>query len=437
MKTKQLTVLFVIVVAGLATTSCDSNKGKVEELATQFVTAYNEGDKASVYELWPDVKNYENLSMSGAINSEDISVEKDDSTDNYIATINKQKKQRLVFSVDSTGVISLIDTYGVFRLDSLSSEVAMKAGVPLKMLSDVTLAKLMNPQSDFIRDLKHENGTHNLWANYGAYSWGHNGSGYYVSMDFTIRNNSSQTVKGSDYYLIITPKQTSTGIVYNTKTVDGVDIAPGEMREFNVVDPPLYNCASNRDLGYNVEINYRSESVFDFLLKYGTFSGKNYEDFMAHPYRVKVRENGKYYTTSAEEKGVAYMYKEMSNESAVIDTLYHRQQVQGILEQDGWLSIYSPDYDFIGYMKKDNIDFEEKFSPLDLTEATLKSEDGKPVEVYCIEDDSVVKTYPSGTKMFMHFYSRGQMLVYERQSDGSMKEIGYATSDNIDYTDSK
>lgn len=131
MKTKLFSALFAIVVAGLITTSCDSNKGKVEEIATQFVTAYNEGDKSSVYELWPEIKNYGNLSMSGAIGSEDISVAKDDFTGNYIATINEQKNQRLVFSVDSAGVISLIDAYGVFRLDSIASEVALKAGVPL------------------------------------------------------------------------------------------------------------------------------------------------------------------------------------------------------------------------------------------------------------------------------------------------------------------
>lgn len=435
MKTKLLTLSLTITTVGLLTTSCDGNKGKVEDLATQFVMAYNEGDKAAVYELWPEVKTYENLSMSGTIGSEDISVEKDDSTGNYIATINEQKQQRLVFAVDSLENIYLIDAYVVFHLDSIASEVALKAGVPVKKMSDVTLAKLMNPESDFITDIKTEKGTNNLWANYGAYSWGRNSSGYYVSMDFNVRNNSSQMVKGSDYFLVVTPRRNSTGDTYNAKTVDGIDIAPGEIREFNVLDPPLYNFASKRDMSYTVEVKYRTESILAFLLNYSTFDGNEYEDFVAHPYRAKVRANGQFLTTSAEEKGVAYVHKGMSEESEVVDTLFHRQQLQGIWETEKWLSIYDNNYGLIGYVNSDNIDTTGELFALDLSKAKLKSEDGSPVEIFKLYEDGVAKTYPPGTEVYLQFYSRGQMVVYERQADGSMKEIGYATADCIDYGD--
>ena len=50
-------------VFGLA--SCDKNAGKAKEIAEQFVKAYNEGDKAGVYELFTLSRDYRYLSMSG------------------------------------------------------------------------------------------------------------------------------------------------------------------------------------------------------------------------------------------------------------------------------------------------------------------------------------------------------------------------------------
>ena len=133
-----LMVFFAIMLCG-----CDANKGKVEELANQFVAVYNDGDKAAVYDLLPAAKTCENLLISGSIGQADgINVEKDDSTGNYIATINKLKQQRLVFAVDSVGGIQMIDTYGVFRLDSIANELALKTGVPVKKISDLKLGEL-------------------------------------------------------------------------------------------------------------------------------------------------------------------------------------------------------------------------------------------------------------------------------------------------------
>ena len=237
---------------------CDANKGKVKELANQFIAVYNDGDKAAVYDLLPAAKACENLLISGSIGQADgINVEKDNSTGNYIATINELKQQRLVFTVDSVGGIQMIDTYGVFRLDSISNEIALKAGVPVKKLSDIEIGKLMDSEGDFISDLKQNKQTNFLWANYGGYSWIRNYSGVNVTMSFTVSNSSSQTVSGKDYYIVVSPSAESTGRAFPTKTIDGVDIAPNEEREFTVNEPSLYNYAKERDLSYTVDIKYR------------------------------------------------------------------------------------------------------------------------------------------------------------------------------------
>ena len=428
--------LFILTLGALCFCACDSNKGKVEELANQFITAFNDGDKAAIYELLPTIKTCENLSVLGNIGQgNDISVVKEDSTGNYIAIINEQKQQRLVFAVDSVGDVQMVDAYGVFRLDSIANELALKTGVPVKKISDLKLADLMNPQSDFINDLKLTKNTDNLWARYGAYSWSRTSSGFDVSMNFNVSNNSAQTINGKDYYLYITPKQVSTGKVFNSKTVEGVDIAPNEVREFNVSEPYLYNYASQRDLSYTVEVKYRSESILSFLLSYGKFEGNEYEDFMKHPYRAKIKAQGKSGVVNSGKKGIAYAYKDMSDKSKVVDTLYHRKGINVIWESESWASVYDFDDKLIGYMKAEDVDTSGETQELPLAQMKLKSNNGK-VNIYDVSDINLekqaIKTLPAGQEVLLEITEDGEFFLYERQSDGSVKKIGRINGENID-----
>lgn len=429
--------MLLLALCAMAFCACDSNKGKLKDCATQFIAAYNDGDKAAIYEMFPALKKYPNLSIAGEIGQGgDISVEKEDSTGNYIVTINEQKKQRLVFAIDSIGEIKMVDTYGVFRLDSISRELALKTGVPVKKVSDVWMAWLMSPESDFINDLKTSKGQNNLSAKYGAYAWGHRNDGSYVSMDFTIRNNSSQTISGKDYYLVVIPKRYSTGEEYPSKTIDGVDIAPNEVREFNVIDPPLYRIADDRDLSYTVNIKYRTESILAFLLNYSNLNGDEFEEFMAHPYRYKVLNKGKLGVISAGEKGVAYAYQDMSVNSKVVDTLYHGKSISMVWEDEEWASIYTNDFKLIGYVHDKDIDKTNSVPVLELAETKLKSDNGK-VNVYDDSEDApsdkVIKTLSTDQKVLLEFGEDGDPILYERQPNGSVKKIGRINSENVVY----
>lgn len=436
MRTNIFSMLFFALCA-IALCSCDSNKGKVKELATQFVTAYNEGDKATIYDIFPTIKTYESLSMNGSIGQGDeVSVEKNDSTGSYVATINEQKQQRLVFALDSLGTIKVIDTYGVFRLDSISNEVALKAGVPVKQLSDIEIAKLMNSQSDFISDLKLIKEVNFLWTNNGSYSWSRTSSEFNVTMTFTIRNSSSNTVSGKDYYVIVSPQQKSTGRAFSKKTIDGVDLAPNEMREFNAIDPSLYNYASERDLSYTVDVKYRTESILSFLLNYSKFDGNEYNDFMEHPYRAKIKNQGETGVVNSGKKGMAYAYKDMSDKSKVVDTLYHRKGINVIWESESWASVYDFDDKLIGYMKAEDLDTSGEIQELPLAQMKLKSDDGK-VNVYddkgTNSEEKVIKTLPAGQDVLLEITEDGEFFLYERQSDGGIKKIGRVNDENVDY----
>ena len=435
MNTSKLSILFMALFA-IMICGCDSNKGKVKDLAAQFVAAYNEGDKATVYDLFPSVKAYDNLAMGSIIGQGDeINVERNDSTGNYIATINVQKQQRLVFAIDSLGTIKIIDTYGVFCHDSISNEVALKAGVPVKRISDIEFAKLMNPQSDFISHLKFFKEADFMSYSAGIYSWGRNSSGYFVKMTFTIRNGSSNTISGKDYYVIVSPKQISTGRSFATKTIDGIDLAPNELREFNVSEPSLYNYADERDLSYTVDIKYRTESILSFLLNYSKFDGNEYKDFMEHPYRAKIRTQGLSGVVNSKKKGFAYIYKDMSDKSKVLDTLYHRKGINVIWESESWASVYDSDDKLIGYMKAEDVDTSGNIHELLLAHMKLKSDDGK-VNVYNCDKNSkkeVIKTLPAGKKVLAEITEDWEYFLYERQPDGSVKKIGRVNDENIIY----
>lgn len=410
----------------LMLTSCDKNFDKAEEMSKQFVLAYNDNDKAAVYEMLPAIKNYENLAISGTIGQGDeINVEKDDSTGYYIATINETKQQRLVFAIDSTGTFRMTESYGVFKIDSIAMEIAFKTGVPIKKTPDLELSRLLNAQSNFIKDLELMKQITPLWANYGAYSWGRNSSGYFVSMNFTVQNSSSHPVKAEDYYLYVSPRETSTENTFPAKTVDGVDIAPNETREFNVIEPSLYRYASQRKLSYSVEVKYRSESILSFLLKYGTFNGEEYDDYLKHPFRYHVRTYGTSAVVNAEKEGVAYLHKDMEG-GEIIDTLYHGKPIR-ITWQGTYAAVYNEDDERIGFIESEFVDDSFTVPELDLYETILDASDGS-IEVYEDNDGSstgkIIKTYPKGTKVFLESRGWGGPLVYERQPNGSMKKIG-------------
>lgn len=423
---KSTKIISLLALSALMLTSCDKNFDKAEEMSKQFIMAYNDNDKAAVYEMLPAVKTCENLSISGTIGQGDeINVEKDDSTGYYIATINEQKQQRLVFAADSAGTVLMIDAYGVFDIDSVAEEIALKAGVPIKKTPDLELSKLLSVQGNFIKDLELMKQITPLWANYGAYSWERNSSGYFVSMNFTVQNSSSQPVKGEDYYLYVSPRQASTDNTFATKTVDGVDIAPNETREFNVIEPSLYKYASQRKLSYSVEVKYRSESILSFLLKYGTFNGDEYDDYLKHPFRYHVRTYGTSAVVNAEKEGVAYLHKDMEGDE-ITDTLYHGKPIM-ITWQGAYAAVYNDDYERIGFIDSKFVDDNFTVPELDLYETALDASDGT-IEVYEDNDGSttgkIVKTYPKGTKVFLEFRGWGGPLVYERQPNGSMKKIG-------------
>ncbi|MBQ8968771.1 MAG: hypothetical protein IJ064_03430 [Bacteroidaceae bacterium] len=428
--------------------SCDSNKGKSKELAEQFMVALNDGDKAGIYDLYPTAKAYANLEMVTEMATGDLKVEKDKETGLYTVSIENTRQQKLVFKADSLGQLSIVDSYGVLLLTSQCSELALQTGVPIKKLSDMEQAKLLDEQSLYITYLKEQNpaavyGT--LSELPGTYSWGRDASGFYMRVNINIQNNGNQTVQGSDYYLAVDIQRRSKAFGYsNIKTCEGVDLAPGERHVFVINDPAMYKYANQRDVTWTCSINFRNATAVDALLKYCKFTGEEYGQFLEVKEGMEIRMNSQQAMAIAEKVGHIDLYEQPSADSQVMGTAYHRQPIYVVDEDetDEWAKAYDlvemDKYKFLGNVRRSDFEYSDRSEllPLYLSDGVAQGEDGGGVPVYKEADaeSKVVKTLKSGTKVQYEYDFASQMnIIYEADGKGGYKVAGYVPMELIQF----
>lgn len=433
-------------------TSCDSNKGKAKDMAKQFIVAVNDGDKAGIYDLYPTAKVYTNLEMVKEISDGDLNVEKDKESGLYTVSIENTRQQKLVFSADSLGQLSIVDSYGVLLLTSQCSELALQTGVPIKKLSDVEQAKLMSEESLYITYLKEQNpaavyGT--LSEMPGTYSWGRDASGYYMRVNINIQNNGSQTVKGSEYYLAVDIQRRSSELGYpNIKTCEGVDLAPGERHVFVINDPGMYKHAINHDLTWRCNVNFRNATAVDALLKYCKFTGEEYSKFLEIKEGMEIRTKSQQAIAMAEKVGHVDFYEQPSTDSQVMGTAYHRQPIFVIDEDetDEWAKAYEMEdmdkYKFLGYVRRSDFKYgdQSEVPALYLSEGVAQGQDGGDVPVYeeANTESKVVKKLKSGTKVQYEYDFASQMnIIYEADGKGGYKVVGFAPMELIQFEESE
>lgn len=268
--------------AALTLMSCDSKKNKVEELANQFITAVNNQDKATIYHIYPNAKNVENMTFPKNIQAGDITIEKND-TGYYVANIKNDRQQRLVFKVIDENNISLVESFSVLQLDSAATELAIKTGVPLKQMSDIQLSELFNEEGRYITILNklYADATNgNLKSGDGAYTASRNYGGS-VSITQLIRNAGTVSIKAEEYnveFYFYSPN----GYSPSTKQIEsGVDLEPGEGYTYHLtLDGGYVNACYAQDFGWKVSFVYKNTSPITTLLKYVKFTGKEYDAYI-------------------------------------------------------------------------------------------------------------------------------------------------------------
>lgn len=274
--------MFILTLSALCFCACDSNKGIVEELANQFISAVNAKDKASIYSIYPNAKNLSNMTLPESIQTGNLSVEKNDS--NYVVTIENARQQKLVFKVIGESQIEMVESYSILDLDSAAMELAIKTGVPMKQIPDLAISKLMDIGGDYIEHLNtlysgalkggliREGGTFEAQRAYGGN----------VSVAQPIRNVGNVPIKGSEYNVEFTfycPNGTASGRL--KKVEEGIDLEPNEAATIYVFPGSGYvNACFEHDFAWIVSFVYKNLSPIDTLLKYVKFTGKEYDEFL-------------------------------------------------------------------------------------------------------------------------------------------------------------
>ena len=136
--------------AVLGLSSCDSNKSTVEDLTNQFIAAVKDGDKATAYDIYPAAKLYGDLSLPESIEKGNLDIQKNEKDSSYIVSIKNTRMSKIIFKPTDNKTFKIINTFSVLKLDSVSNELALKTGVPIKKMPDLELGKLMLESSDFI-----------------------------------------------------------------------------------------------------------------------------------------------------------------------------------------------------------------------------------------------------------------------------------------------
>lgn len=265
--------------AVLGLSSCDSNKGKIEELTNQFASAVKNNDVATLYDLYPEARNLDNMKLPSSIDMSDIEVNKDEKTGNYLATIKNSREQSIIFKAGADGKFQIADTYGIFDIDKSYVDLAINAGVPVKKLSDLTLASLLKQDGDFIQYIKEKYADLtdiNLTSFAGTYVYQYN----MVYIRQNIKNNGEYAVKGKDYDVVFTFKDRTGECATSSKTMEGVDLAPGETFTFEFQIDGYLSAAMNRTFTWTEKFNQKGGNAFKDILKKVKFTGNEYSEFL-------------------------------------------------------------------------------------------------------------------------------------------------------------
>ncbi len=276
MKVKSIITIALLAILGLA--SCDSNKSKIEDLTNKFATAVKNNDVATIYDMYPDAKQMENLKLPNGIVMADIDVVKDEKTGIYIANIKNSRDQKLIFKPTDKENFQIADSYSLFDIDKQCSDLAVSTGIPMKKLSDLKLNTLLKEDGDFIKFLKKKYGglTDLKLTNFDGvynctYSW--------VNIEQNIRNDGKFSVKGNDYDVVFRFKDNDGLAAPSTKTMEGVDLAPGETFTYAFQLNGYSNSARNHALTWSVKFNQKGGTSLKDILKKAKLTGSEYTEF--------------------------------------------------------------------------------------------------------------------------------------------------------------
>lgn len=289
MKTRTIQ-LFLLLLCCFAFTACDSNKSKIEEKVKQFTEALKTKDVATIYDMYPNSKLANHMTLTTNVAPGDLEVVKDEATGNYTANFKNARDQKLIFKVTGKDTYQIIDSYGFFDIEPLYSDLAVKSGVPLKKLSDQKLKELFKDGGPFLSFIKNKYGgltDINLYFYDGMWTSMNNWTS--LQIQHNVRNDGDFPVKGSDYDVVFNFYDTDGVAPQSSKTMDGVDLAPGESFTYTFQINSYLSTAYNHTLAWTVYFNQKGGGTMKDIMKKAKFTGQEYSEFLQQQSKEKSK----------------------------------------------------------------------------------------------------------------------------------------------------
>lgn len=289
MKTRTIQ-LFLLLLCCFAFTACDSNKSKIEEKVKQFTEALKTKDVATIYDMYPNSKLANHMTLTTNVAPGDLEVVKDEATGNYTANFKNARDQKLIFKVTGKDTYQIIDSYGFFDIEPLYSDLAVKSGVPLKKLSDQKLKELFKDGGPFLSFIKNKYGgltDINLYFYDGMWTSMNNWTS--LQIQHNVRNDGDFPVKGSDYDVVFNFYDTDGVAPQSSKTMDGVDLAPGESFTYTFQINSYLSTAYNHTLAWTVYFNQKGGGTMKDIMKKAKFTGQEYSEFLQQQTKEKSK----------------------------------------------------------------------------------------------------------------------------------------------------
>lgn len=289
MKTRTIQ-LFLLLLCCFAFTACDSNKSKIEEKVKQFTEALKTKDVATIYDMYPNSKLANHMTLTTNVAPGDLEVVKDEVTGNYTANFKNARDQKLIFKVTGKDTYQIIDSYGFFDIEPLYSDLAVKSGVPLKKLSDQKLKELFKDGGPFLSFIKNKYGgltDINLYFYDGMWTSMNNWTS--LQIQHNVRNDGDFPVKGSDYDVVFNFYDTDGVAPQSSKTMDGVDLAPGESFTYTFQINSYLSTAYNHTLAWTVYFNQKGGGTMKDIMKKAKFTGQEYSEFLQQQTKEKSK----------------------------------------------------------------------------------------------------------------------------------------------------
>lgn len=289
MKTRTIQ-FFLLLLCCFAFTACDSNKSKIEEKVKQFTEALKTKDVATIYDMYPNSKLANHMTLTTNVAPGDLEVVKDEATGNYTANFKNARDQKLIFKVTGKDTYQIIDSYGFFDIEPLYSDLAVKSGVPLKKLSDQKLKELFKDGGPFLSFIKNKYGgltDINLYFYDGMWTSMNNWTS--LQIQHNVRNDGDFPVKGSDYDVVFNFYDTDGVAPQSSKTMDGVDLAPGESFTYTFQINSYLSTAYNHTLAWTVYFNQKGGGTMKDIMKKAKFTGQEYSEFLQQQTKEKSK----------------------------------------------------------------------------------------------------------------------------------------------------